>query len=220
MAQPLLYVVVLNNNNRDDTLACLASLYRSDYQNFHVILLDYGSPESTIDAVRAAYREVQIVSLAINLGYAGNNNVGIRMALEQGAQWIFILNNDTVVDPSCLSRLVEFGVSDLQVGMVGPMVYHFDEPDVIQSAGGELGKYWRSFHLGMNETDQEQLRQSEQWTGFQAARSLFEVLWLNRQERWTPTTFFIGRRPSGVFGQAGQGGKSFISLMPNFGIKV
>jgi GT2 family glycosyltransferase len=158
MTQPLLYVIVLNNNNLDDTLACLSSLYHNDYQNFHVILLDYGSSDNTIQAVHAAYHKVQIVPLADNLGYAGNNNVGVRMALKQGAEWIFILNNDTVLDPFCLSRLVEAGDSDVRVGMVGPLVYHFDEPNIIQSAGGELGKYWRSIHLGMNEVDQGQFK--------------------------------------------------------------
>lgn len=160
--QPFLCIVVLNNNRLDDTLDCLASLYRNDYQNFHVILLDYESPEESLQAIHEAYAQVEIIRLSENAGYAGNNNVGIRMALEQGAEWIFVLNNDTVLSPSCLSIMVDAGEVNSQIGMIGPMVYHFDEPDVIQSAGGVLSRDWHSYHLGMNEPDQGQFGSARQ----------------------------------------------------------
>jgi len=151
--QPLLYIIILNNNRREDTLACLASLSRSDYKNIKIILLDNASTDGSVETVRTAYPEVQIILLRENLGYAGNNNVGINAALEQGAEWVLILNDDTILDPSCLSLLMQVGESDSAIGIVGPMVYHFDEPNVIQSAGGMLGKYWTSIHLGQNEVD-------------------------------------------------------------------
>jgi GT2 family glycosyltransferase len=162
MTKTLLYVVVLSNNRPDDTLACLSSLYRSDYQNYRVLLLDYDSPEDALQAIRTEYAEVEIVPLAENLGYAGNNNVGIKMALERGAGWILLLNNDTLLDPACLSRMVDVGEADAHIGMLGPMVYHFDEPNVIQSAGGVLEKHWNSIHLGMNETDHGQFQSVRQ----------------------------------------------------------
>jgi GT2 family glycosyltransferase len=98
------------------------------------------------------------VDLKNNLGYAGNNNVGVEMALRQGADWVWVLNEDTVFDADCLTRLVEVGEADPKVGIVGPMVYHHDEPGVIQSAGGMLGKFWQSRHLGQNEADHGQYR--------------------------------------------------------------
>jgi GT2 family glycosyltransferase len=99
---------------------------------------------------------VQIVSLEQNLGYAGNNNVGIELAMQQGADWVFVLNEDIVLDSECLAELIEVGESDSQIGILGPLVYHHDEPTVIQSAGGMLGKYWESIHLGKNEADNGQ----------------------------------------------------------------
>ena len=93
------------------------------------------------------------------LGYAGNNNVGIDAALQQGADWIFVLNEDTIVAPECISHLVEFGQSDDCVGIVGPMVYHHDEADIIQSAGGMFTPFWDAFHLGQNEQDRGQFDQ-------------------------------------------------------------
>lgn len=156
MSNPLLFVIVLNNNRRDDTLACLHSLCQSDYKNKQVILLDNMSTDDSIEIVEKTHPDVQIIRLHENLGYAGNNNLGIRAALDQGAEWILVLNDDTVLDPACLSLLIEAGERDEQIGILGPMVYHFDEPHIIQSAGGTLGKYWLSTHLGKDEPDRGQ----------------------------------------------------------------
>jgi len=156
MSQPLIYVIVLNNNHRDDTLACLASLRQNNYKNIKIILLDNLSTDDSVEAVHRQFPDVQIIQLTENLGYAGNNNVGIKAALAQDAEWILVLNDDTVLDPLCLSSLIDIGESDSRIGIVGPMVYHFDEPKVIQSAGGMLGKYWISTHLGRDELDRGQ----------------------------------------------------------------
>ena len=167
MPTPLLYVVVLNNNRRDDTLACLESLSQSDYRNLKIILLDNLSTDGSIDIVAQRYPDVQIIRLRENLGYAGNNNIGIQAALDQGAEWVFVLNDDTILDSNCLSLLVAAGERDKTVGILGPMVYHFDEPTIIQSAGGTLGQYWLSMHLGKDEPDHGQFK------------SVHEVEWIS-----------------------------------------
>ncbi len=156
MSDPLLFIIVLSNKRKDDTFACISSLLKSDYSNLKIILLDYELPGNTAQIIHQRHPQVQIIPLTENLGYAGNNNIGIRAAMEQGAEWLLILNDDTILDPSCLSSLVQVGESDSEIGIVGPMVYHFEEPDVIQSAGGSFDRYWYGFHLGMNETDQGQ----------------------------------------------------------------
>jgi hypothetical protein len=158
MSQPLVYIVILNTNRRDDTLACLDSLSKSTYKDLKIIVLDNSSIDGSVEAVCSAFPNVQIINLTENLGYAGNNNVGIVEAIKQGADWVLVLNEDTILDPDCLAELVKVGESDPKVGIVGPMVYHHNEPDVIQSAGGILGKYWRSQHLGQNELDQGQFQ--------------------------------------------------------------
>ncbi|HEX9373632.1 MAG TPA: glycosyltransferase family 2 protein, partial [Roseiflexaceae bacterium] len=103
--------------------------------------------------IRSAFPAVQIIELSENRGYAGNNNVGIQAALDQGADWVFVLNEDTILDPQCLAHLCRVGESDARIGIVGPMVYHHDEPTVIQSAGGKLGRYWDSWHIAQNTPD-------------------------------------------------------------------
>lgn len=153
---PYIISVILNTNRRQDTLECLASLQESTYINHKMIVLDNASSDGSVEAIRAAFPAVEIIELTENLGYAGNNNVGIKAALAQGADWVFVLNEDTILDPECLTHLIDAGESDQRIGIVGPMVYHHDEPDVIQSAGGKLGRYWQSIHLAKNEIDQGQ----------------------------------------------------------------
>ena len=156
MSQPYVVTVILNTNRREDTLACLASLELGTHANHHTIVLDNASTDGSVEAIRSAFPAVEIIALSDNRGYAGNNNVGIAAALGRGADWVFVLNEDTILDPACLEELIRVGEGDPRIGVVGPMVYHHDEPTVIQSAGGRLGRNWESQHIAQNEPDTQQ----------------------------------------------------------------
>ena len=154
MRSPLrLISVILNTNRRDDTLACLESLRSNTMSGHRAIVLDNASSDGSVEAIRAAFPEVEVVELTANLGYAGNNNVGIRRAMEEHSDWILLLNEDTILSPECLERMIDAGDNDPHIGIVGPMVYHFDSPDVIQSAGGKLDRYWQASHIAQNALD-------------------------------------------------------------------
>jgi len=159
MTTPLVIFVVLNFNRREDTLQCISSLAQNTYKNQKIILLDNSSTDGSVEAVETRFPGVQIIRLQQNLGYAGNNNVGIDEAMRQGAEWIFVLNEDTVLAPDCVAQLVSVGEGDPTIGIVGPMVYHHDEPEIIQSAGGKMDKYFRAEHLGQNQVDRGQYPQ-------------------------------------------------------------
>jgi hypothetical protein len=158
---PLVVSVILNTNRCDDTLQCLNSLKNTTYANHQIIVLDNGSTDGSIEAIEAAYPEVTVLSLEHNLGYAGNNNVGIEAALSHDADWIFVLNEDVILADESISKLVEAGESDDHVGIVGPLVYHYDAPELIQSAGGTLDANWFARHRGENKHDEGQFVQNE-----------------------------------------------------------
>ena len=156
---PLVINVILNTNRREDTLECLESLMASTYANQRTIVLDNHSSDGSAAAIEANFPDVQIILIEDNLGYAGNNNVGIESALKQGADWVFVLNEDTILDPECTAELIAIGENRPDVGIVGPMVYHHDEPNYIQSAGGLVDDHLRGRHLAQNEQDHGQYKQ-------------------------------------------------------------
>jgi GT2 family glycosyltransferase len=151
---PLVYVIVLSWNGKKDTLECLASLQQLTYPNARIIVVDNSSSDGTGDAIRSAFPNIELIVNNSNLRFAGGNNVGIRQSLEGGAEYVLMLNNDTVVDPEFLGRLVEAAESGRKIGIVGPKIYYFDDPKRIWFAGG-LIKWWRGrvTHIGIREVD-------------------------------------------------------------------
>jgi len=157
MKSPRVAVIVLNWNGCQDTLACLASLAAVNYCPLDVILVDNGSTDGSVGAVRASFSDVTIVETGENLGFAEGNNVGLRCALSGGADYVLLLNNDTAVAPDFVSILVDAVESTHQAGVAGPTIYYFDRPTIIWSAGGVID--WRrgdSHMMGLDEEDKGQ----------------------------------------------------------------
>lgn len=132
---PKVSVIVLNWNRQADTLECLESLRRVDYPNFEIIVVDNASTDGSVAAIRRAYPDVIVLQNDDNLGYAAGNNVGIRYAKEHGSDYVFILNNDTVVDPQVLTPLVETMEREPDVAVAGSRICYYDRRDIIQCAG-------------------------------------------------------------------------------------
>jgi len=101
-----IYVIILNWNGRDDTLSCLSSLAKVKTPH-DVVVIDNGSTDNSARAISASFPNVHLIQTGENLGYAEGNNVGIRYALENGADFIFILNNDTTVEPDILEAFLK-----------------------------------------------------------------------------------------------------------------
>lgn len=144
---PLVYLVILNWNGRDDTLACLESVARIEYLNFRVIVADNGSGDGSVNAIRHAYPDVQIIENHANLGFAAGNNSAIAHALESGAEFVFLLNNDTVVDPAILSAFVDAAERMPKGGVFGAKIYYYGDKQKLWYAGG----YWDAQTLSFRE---------------------------------------------------------------------
>jgi hypothetical protein len=135
---PRVGIVIVNYKGRDDTLECLASLERLAYAPVDVVLVDQASGDGTPAAVRERFPDVHVVENPVNNGFAGGNNVGIREALSRGADYLFLLNNDTVVDPDVLGPLVALSEMDPSVGVVGPKMLYHGQPNTVWAAGGRI----------------------------------------------------------------------------------
>jgi len=156
-ADPLLATVVLNWNRREDTLACLASLQASKWPRRTEIVVDNASDEDVVGAVTARHPDAVIVRNRINLGFAGGMNAGLRKALELGADYILLLNNDTLIDPAMPETLVRAAVARPDAGILTPLVLYRDAPAMVASAGWEFdprrGHPGRPLHAGERAED-------------------------------------------------------------------
>lgn len=139
-------IIILNWNGKEDTLACLESLRGLIYENREIILADNGSTDDSLDAIRASYPEVTVVENGENLGFAEGNNRGIRVALDRGADYVMLLNNDTTVAADMIDRLVKGAARHEDSDIFGAKIFYHDEPERIWFGGA----YWNAAHVGFD----------------------------------------------------------------------
>lgn len=116
-------IVIVNWNGKSDTIACLASIQKMKKMNvlLDTVVVDNGSTNDSVYAIQTAHPWVRVISLPSNVGFTGGNNVGISDALEHNADYVWLLNNDTIVDENALSLLGAF--KDGSVGIAGSKIY-------------------------------------------------------------------------------------------------
>jgi hypothetical protein len=132
---PRVVIVILNWNGLADTLACLESVGRQDYASLEVVVVDNGSRSPEADQLEASAPAARVIRSPTNVGYAAGCNIGMRYALARGADYVWLLNNDTLVEPDCLATLVAAGEADDRVGLLSPVVYAHGSSREIKFAG-------------------------------------------------------------------------------------
>jgi GT2 family glycosyltransferase len=135
---PSVSVVILNWNGKQDTLECLASIRRIDYPNVEVIVVDNGSTDGSATAIQATFPDVTLLETGSNLGYAGGNNVGMRYAMEHGAQYVLLLNNDTVVDEALVREFIRAADTLGDDAILSAQIYFHADPETLWYAGGRV----------------------------------------------------------------------------------
>lgn len=148
---PRLFVVVLNWNGMEDLIECLCSVQRSTYKN-EIIVVDNGSTDASVITVSGQFPDVDIIETGNNLGF-GANNLGISQALQQGADYVLLLNNDTWVDPQCFDRLMKVAEEHPRAGILSPRICYYSDPELIWYDGGNLEKvngFWQHQHVNEN----------------------------------------------------------------------
>lgn len=165
------YVIVLNWNGASDTCACLASLQKINTHDIElsVVVVDNGSTDESVEKINKEHPWATVLTLSENKGFSGGNNAGIRHALDHHADFIWLLNNDTVVDTNALVPLVDAFKED-SIGVAGSRIYfapgreyhheRYREKDrgrVLWYAGGIID--WNNMyasHRGVDEVDRGQ----------------------------------------------------------------
>ncbi len=154
---PHVCIVVLNWNDSDETLCCLQSLRGLEYPSFEVVVVDNGSTDDSVATIRDRHPGVTVLEAGSNLGFTGGNNLGLRWALDRGADYGLLLNNDTDLSAAFLTLIVDAAEGDPRIGIASPSILYYDQPGTIWSAGGRID--WRrgsAAMIGLNEPDMGQ----------------------------------------------------------------
>lgn len=166
------YIIILNWNGYADTIECVNSCLNLDYPSFAIIVVDNCSSDGSEALIRRTFPQIVVLQSGGNLGYAGGNNVGIKYALERGAEYVWLLNNDTVVEPRALTTLVQALQNLPTAGMAGSKILFYADRSIINYAGGvidpDLGS---SEHIGIYQRDCYQFNEVSE-TGYITGCSL------------------------------------------------
>ena len=135
---PLVTVVILNWNGLSDTLECIASVKDLDYPDIRIVVVDNGSTDGSPALILRKYPDVTLLRNEKNIGFTGGSNMGIAKALEMGADYVWLLNNDTVAEKGALKELMK-GISESpEIGLASPFIHFYDVPGEVQFCGSYI----------------------------------------------------------------------------------
>jgi len=158
--EPKVCLILVNYNGTDHTLSCVASLDSINYQNYSIIIVDNGSvddsvavlqnslsltpcddPANPVLAARSADQKISLIVSAENGGFGFGNNMGIEFGMQNGADYLLLLNNDTVVEEDFLDPLVSHLEANPDVGIVSGKVCFFDHRDLLWFFSGDYNPW-------------------------------------------------------------------------------
>ncbi len=140
--KPKVHIVLVNWNSWAETSSCLVSLESLQYANWKVIVVDNGSVDDSVWRIRQRFPWAEVILTGKNLGFPRGSNFGIRQALSEGTDYVWLLNNDALADPLALDGLVAKAESDPKLGAIGSTIYCSEYPTQLQAWGGGYVNFW------------------------------------------------------------------------------
>ncbi|MDQ1275372.1 MAG: hypothetical protein QG610_945 [Euryarchaeota archaeon] len=178
---PRVSIIILNWNGKENTINCLEALKLTTYPNYDTIVVDNGSTDGSAKYFKDNYSGIKLIENGKNLGFAEGNNVAIREVLKTGkSKYVSLLNNDTVVKPDWLEKLVEALESDEKIGSCQPKVLSLINPDMIDAVGVSINRRGGADLEGHNEKDIGQYDHTSEVFGVCAGAALYRAKMLNQ----------------------------------------
>ena len=140
---PRVLITIVNWNGRDDLVELLASIKNLNYpkDNYKIMVIDNGSRDGSQTAISQSFPDVYLLENKRNIGYVKAVNKGIANGLNMAVDYIWIFNNDVTVEENSLRKLVEVGQQDENIGVIAPVIYSYENPEVIENIGYQIN-FW------------------------------------------------------------------------------
>jgi len=130
--KPLVEIIILNLNGKEDTVKCLNSLKKISYKNYKITVVDQNSSDGSPEIIKRKFPHVKLIRNKVNTGFTGGNNQVLR---KSKAKYCVLLNNDTTQEPSWLSELVKIAESDEKIAALQPKVLSLRNKKLFEHAG-------------------------------------------------------------------------------------
>lgn len=147
-------IILVNYNGAEDTIECIKSLSAIEDVAYEIIVVDNKSTDDSVNRLKKFQKiaKFNLLELEYNNGFSAGNNIGIEYA--KNADYFLLLNNDTVVKPDFLSKLLYAMESNPRCGAAISKILYYSQPDTIWYAGGSFDKRTaRSEHYCFNQKD-------------------------------------------------------------------
>lgn len=157
----------------------MESLQAQSFTDFAVIVVDNGSSDGSIELIEKDFPDVQIVKLSENQGFAGGVNRGIEVAIEDGAEFVALFNNDATADPAWLGSLVKTAGENPDAGIVTGKLLLTDKI-TLDTTGDQYSIWGWPFPRGRNEKDSGQYDHKPEVLGATGGASLYRISMLRQ----------------------------------------
>lgn len=158
--KPLVYIILVNYNGFNDTIECVSSINKINYDNYKIIIVDNNSTDESKKILLNKFDNCSNIIMIFqdnNIGFAGGNNIGINFALKNHADYVLLLNNDTIVTENFLTHMVTVAEKNQEIGCIGGKIYYYDSmkgQKIIWYAGGKINKFTgKTKHIGVDKID-------------------------------------------------------------------
>jgi GT2 family glycosyltransferase len=159
-SRPTVGVALVNWNTGEHTLACIRSLLEARVRPSQVVVFDNASTDGSADTVAKAFPDIDVVRSPSNVGFATGTNACVRRLMDAQLDFIWILNNDTIVDGECLAMLLERAMVDGDVGAATGKILYAGTSDRIWYGGAEWYPWtFLPHHKGLGQTDRGQYQE-------------------------------------------------------------
>ena len=121
-------IILVNYNGKEYNEECIKSIFNSSYDNLEVIVVDNDSKDGSPELLREQFgNKINLIMTGKNLGFSGANNIGISKALENGCEYVVLLNNDTLIDKDLISNMIKASKEENNA-VISPKIYLKDLP--------------------------------------------------------------------------------------------
>jgi len=156
----------LSKIEASNTIECLQAISKITYPNFEVIIVDSGSQNGFAEEFtqqsekRVSPLPITYIKIEENIGCTASYNLGAELAIQNGAYYLFLINNDTIVAENTLTKLVQFAEQHPEIGAIGPKVYDYSKgikSDLLQTIGGRfIGRNYGGWQKDSGQFEQPQ----------------------------------------------------------------